>query len=1104
MISVPHPSALALWLAKLAAVMVCASRFAVGQEVEFNRDVRPILSDHCFQCHGPDAAQRQAELRLDREEDAFAQRDKPAIVRGKIDDSELIRRITSTDADERMPPAEANKPLRPEQIEILKRWIEQGAKWQKHWSLIPPIRPAVPLAGAKPRSGTPEAGLPPANGNAADAANPIDLFIRAELAEHNLAASPAALKHALLRRASFDLTGLPPTIDELDHFEADDTPDAYQRAVDRLLASPRYGERMAIRWLEAARYADTSGYQNDGERHMWRWRDWVIEAFNRNLPFDQFTIEQLAGDLLPDPTWDQRIATGFNRNHRGNGEGGIIPEEYAVEYVVDRVETTSTVWLGLTMGCARCHDHKFDPFTMQDFYSLYAFFNNIPEKGRAIKFGNSPPYISAPTYLQRLEFEQKVQAEFQEANQRWKVAEGQTHVLFSEWMRSFRPRGQEDTGPQHDLIARFDLGESDSLTKIVNEQTGLTSRDGAATVCDGPRGSALEFDGAAVLEAPSVGDFGLFDPFSLSAWVYIQPGGGGTIVSRMTDIEQGDGYQLAIIAGKLQMNIVKRWLDDSLRVVSTQEVNPGRWHHVTVTFSGFRGDKLEESIQLYLDGERLTTRVLLAELNQPFNTKEPLRIGGGGGAQMRFRGRIDDVQVYSAALNDSDVQLLSTRENVAEILAIPREKWSRNQRGKAFQFFMTHHAPDHLQDIFDRHEQAKREVAEHLSQHPTVMVMEEISPPRKAYILKRGQYDQPGEEVQRNTPAALPPMDESLPKNRLGLAQWLVDPKHPLTSRVAVNRAWQQFFGKGLVKTTEDFGSQGEWPTHPELLDWLAVEFAAGPKSKVQSPKSDKKDSTLDFGHGTLDSSAWDMKRLARLIVTSATYRQSSAVTPALLQKDPDNRWLSRAPRQRLSAEMVRDQALAASGLLVEELGGPSVKPYQPPGLWSELTGADDYVQDHGENLYRRSLYTYWKRTIAPPAMLTFDAATREFCSVRETRTNTPLQALTLLNETGFVEASRKLAERALSEEGAASDDQRLAWLFRTVTSRPPSADELAILQQGLARHREHYQASPDAANAVLATGESPADDRLPPADLAAFTAVAGLVLNLDEAINKE
>ena len=1052
---------LAIWMLLLSVFL----RTAAAQEVEFNRDVRPILSNHCFACHGPDADNRQAELRLDREEDAFAKRDKPAIVRGNLAESELIRRITSTDADERMPPAETNRPLSDEQVAILKRWVEQGARWQKHWSLIAARRPALP-----------EMSVDGGKAGIARPRNPVDLFIRAQLAKQKLQPSPDAPPHSLLRRASFDLTGLPPTHDQLDAFEADDSPDAYERAVDRLLASPRYGERMAIRWLEAARYADTHGYQNDGERQMWRWRDWVIEAFNGNMPFDQFTIEQLAGDMLPDATLEQKIATGFNRNHRGNAEGGIIPEEYAVEYVVDRVETTSTVWLGLTMGCVRCHDHKFDPFTMEEFYSLFAFFNNVPEKGRAIKFGNSPPYIAAPTRLQQLELRDQLRPEYERAHQVWEAAQPDAEALLQKWSEAFKPAGEEDFGPRHDLVTRFNLGESDSLTKSVNEHDMLTARNGSPAVCDGPRGSALEFDGKAVLEAPSAGNFGLFDPFTLSAWVYVEEGGGGTIISRMTDIEQGDGYQLAIVEGKVQFNIVKRWLDDSLRLESKKRITPGGWHHVAATFPGFRGDKLERATTIHIDGEKQTTNVLLSELNQPFNTVEPLRIGGGGGPAMRFRGRIDEVQIYSAVLDEAEIRMLSTRENVADILAMPKSRWSAGQRDKALGFFLAHFAPDELRQKRDRYDSAVLSLSALGASTPTVMVMEEMSPPRKTHVLKRGQYDQPGEEVQPDVPSALPRLEASLPRNRLGLAKWLVDPAHPLTSRVTVNRAWQQFFGIGLVKTTEDFGSQGEWPTHPELLDWLAVEFT---------------------------DSTWDLKHLARLLVTSSTYRQTSAASAESLQNDPDNRWLSRAPRQRLSAEMVRDQALAVGGLLVEELGGPSVKPYQPPGLWSELTGADDYVQDHGENLYRRSLYTYWKRTIAPPTMLTFDAATREFCTVRETRTNTPLQALTLLNETGFVEASRKLAERAM-HEGGLSDGERLTWLFRAVISRQPTAEELTVLEQGLDRHRDHYRANADAAQAVLTTGESPADERLAAEELAAFTAMAGLVLNLDEAIHKE
>jgi mono/diheme cytochrome c family protein len=1087
------------------AIAAAGIRSASAQDVEFNRDVRPILSDHCFQCHGPDAKNRQAELRLDREEDAFAKRDKPAIIRGKPAESELVRRITSTDADERMPPADANKPLSPQQIDILKRWVEQGAQWQKHWSLIRPIRPALPelfLAGGKPAFGT----------DAAPPQNAIDLFIRTALAKHGLAPSPAAAKHSLLRRASFDLTGLPPTLDQLDLFEADETPDAYERAVDRLLASPRYGERMAIRWLEAARYADTHGYQSDGERQMWRWRDWVIEAFNHNMPFDQFTIEQLAGDLLPNATLDQKIATAFNRNHRGNSEGGIIPEEYAVEYVVDRVETTSTVWLGLTMGCVRCHDHKFDPFTMKDFYSLFAFFNNVPEKGRAIKFGNSPPYIPAPTRLQA-ERSRELLQKYNDALKERDRHQERFLALFEKWQREYEPRGDEDVQrPTRGLVARFDFDDKEAaFTAGASRPPRLIAKDGDVAFVPGQRGSALSFEGKVVVEAGDLGDFGLFDPFSLSAWVWIDEGGGGTIVSKMTDVHQGDGYQLAIVDGKVQLNIVKRWLDDALRLEAERPITPGKWHHVAAIFEGFAGDQLELRVHFSIDGELEAGKALQAELNQPFNVKEPLRIGGGGGPEMRFRGKIDDVRIFSVALDSPDIEMLATAENVAEILRLPKEeRKSCGRHSKLSYYFLDHHAPAEMRRNEERLEEAALASIAFDSKIPTVMVMKETSPPRKTHMLKRGQYDQPGDEVQPDVPSALSSIDRSMPINRLGLAIWLLEPANPLTGRVTVNRVWQQFFGRGIVKTIEDFGSQGEWPTHPELLDWLAVEFRQGSGGGSQE-SGQRGQETRDRGQdaATLQSairnpqSGWDLKRLARLIVTSATYRQSSAVTPEALQKDPDNRWLSRAPRQRLSAEMVRDQALAVSGLLVEELGGPSVKPYQPPGLWSELTGADDYVQDHGENLYRRSLYTYWKRTIAPPTMLTFDAATREFCTVRETRTNTPLQALTLLNETGFVETSRKLAERAL-HEGGASDAQRLAWLFRTVISRRPSAEEQAVLQQGLTRHREHFAADSAAAKAVLSTGESPADERFAAEELAAYTAIAGLVLNLDEAINKE
>jgi hypothetical protein len=1059
---------------------------AVADEpVEFNRDVRPILSDHCFACHGPDATNRQGDLRLDREEDAFARRERPVIVRGKSADSELYRRITAADPAERMPPEEAHKPLSPEQIETLRRWIDQGGKWQKHWSLIPPARPALPSAGGKPAFGHHERCFAPAT-------NAIDVFIRAELQRRGMQPSPEAAPHTLLRRASFDLTGLPPTHEELDAFEADDSPDAYERAVDRLLASPRYGERMAIDWLEAARYADTSGYQSDGERYMWRWRDWVIDAFNRNMTFDQFTIEQLAGDLLPQATLDQKIATGFNRNHRGNAEGGIIPEEYAVEYVVDRVETTSTVWLGLTMGCVRCHDHKFDPFTMKDFYSLFAFFNNVPEKGRAVKFGNSPPYLAAPTPLQQEELAH-LAARRDELEAKWQSLQPELARVREAWERDARPKKDWDWQPQRGLVVHW------SAEEFSRGQAGQA--DGEMEMEDGRKGRAARLDGRQAISVGDAANFGYYDKFTLAAWIKLGEHGGGTIVSRMTDVAEGDGYQLAIVGSKLHFNLVKRWLDDSLRVESVPAISPAQWHHVAAVYDGSR---VAAGVKLFVDGAAVETKVNLDELNQDIKTKEPLRIGGGGGPEGRFRGLIEDVRVFAAALEPDEIAALATPENLTEILALPA-----GQRGKAAQLkwqeaFVALLAPEEFRRVRRERDEARRAYASFVESLPTVMVMEEMSPPRKSFLLKRGQYDQPGEEVQPEVPRALPPMDASLPRNRLGLALWLVDPANPLTGRVTVNRLWQQFFGAGLVRTTEDFGSQGQWPTHPALLDWLAVEFAGeGSGFGVQGSEGTGQETGNRKQSAGNSPSRWDLKRVCRLIVSSAAYRQSSVAAPELVQKDPDNRWLARGPRQRLSAEMVRDQALAAGGLLVEELGGPSVRPYQPPGLWTELTGGNDYVQDHGRKLYRRSLYTFWKRTIAPPAMLTFDAATREFCSVRQLRTNTPLQALTLLNETGFVEASRKLAERALWE-GGNEDGRRLAWLFRAVTSRRPSEEELAVLAGGLLRHREHYRAHPAAAEALLATGESRADERLDKCELAAFAAVASLVLNLDEAINKE
>jgi hypothetical protein len=1012
------------WLTRLAVAVLLAGPgpCAAAVPAAFNRDVRPILADTCFACHGPDKAKRKAGLRLDTEEGAAK-----VLARSDPAKSELIRRITSHDDAERMPPPKSGRSLTPAQIETLSRWIADGAKWQKHWSFLAPVRPPAPqISNLK-----------------FEIRNPIDRFVLARLERAGLSPSPEADRTTLLRRVTLDLAGLPPTPEETDAFLADPSPGAYEKAVDRLLASPRFGETMAARWLDAARYADSNGYQSDGERFMWRWRDWVIDALNANMPFDRFTVEQLAGDLLPNPTLEQKIATGFNRNHRGNGEGGIIPEEYAAEYVVDRVETTSTVWLGLTLGCARCHEHKFDPFSQKEFYQLFALFNNVPENGRAIKYGNSPPFIAAPTRRQQ-ERLAALDREVAAAEKRFAGMEKETAVAQAKWEKALTPAARWT--PDRALTARFPL--------------------------DGGEG---RFDGRRSFDAGNVGDFGFYDKFTLAARVRPQDRRGGTVLARMADTARAEGYGVGLHDGRVFVHLTKRWLDDALRVETERALPPDEWHHIAVTYDGSR---VAAGVKVYIDGRPETTKVLLDELNQSFATKEPLRVGGGGGSEDRFRGSIADVRVYDDCLSADEAAWLAVPETVGEIAALPPEKRGAAQAGKLRACFLEQHAPEAIRQAYRDLLDLRRRRAALVESFPTTMVMEEMPVPRETFVLIRGQYDKHGEKVTPGLPASLSAGTSPAARvtNRLDFARWLVDRGNPLTARVTVNRYWQTYFGTGLVKTAGDFGAQGEWPSHPELLDWLATEF-------------------MDSG--------WDVKAMQRLIVTSATYRQSSKVTPALLAADPDNRLLARGPRFRLPAEAVRDQALAASGLLVERVGGPSVKPYQPPGLWKELTGTEDYVPDHGEKLYRRSLYTFWKRTVAPPALVTFDAAGRETCVVRPSRTNTPLQALNLMNDVTFVEAARVLAQRAM-REGGPTPEGRVTLAFRLAAARPPRPAELRVLLDGYREHLAEYRRDEKAARRLTGIGEAPRDDKLDVAELAAFTTVAGVILNLDEVVTKE
>jgi hypothetical protein len=971
---------LRLFAAALFATLVPAT--AADRLIQFNRDVRPILSDKCYGCHGPDAAAKKVPFRLDSE--AAAKRElgggRRAIVDGDPSASQLVRRITADKPALRMPPVYSGLKLSDAEIETLRLWIAQGAKWQQHWSFIPPERPPLPKVqhATWPRTS-------------------IDYFVLDRLERAGLAVSPEASRETLLRRVSLDLTGLPPTPAELDSFLHDSAPNAYEKVVDRLLASPRYGERMAARWLDAARYADSNGYQYDGERVMWRWRDWVIDAFNRNQPFDQFTLEQIAGDMLPGAIRDQRIATGFNRNHRGNTEDGIVPEEYAVEYVVDRVETTSTVFLGLTLGCARCHNHKYDPFTQKEFYQLFAYFNNVPENGRAIKYGNSPPLEPAPTPDQQRQLEN---------------LEARIHSLESTVGQAILPADPLSAGPW------FPPDESD-------------------------------------------GAFDIDDRFTLSA--RINSAAEGPILTRMQNPPKGKGYALLLDQGKVQLRLVSNYADDAIRVETEESLAPSRGYHLTATYDG---SIMARGVHIYIDGRPAQVRVLQDNLYRPFRNagrafKEPFRIGAGA----------DTVHIYGRVLTDDEIAALALTNPVSAIAAKPAAARTPAENNVLRWYSLENAADPKVRESWRRLNELQREKEKLERSFPTVMVMAESNPPKETHLLIRGAYDKPGEKVEPGIPAALPPLPPAAPGNRLGFARWLISPRNPLLARVTMNRFWQMYFGTGIVKTVEDFGSQGEWPSHPELLDWLATEFIR---------------------------TGWDTKAMQKLIVMSATYRQSSRAAPELIERDPENRLLARGPRFRLPAEMIRDQALYVAGLLNEKTGGPSVKPYQPAGLWKDLSMQDmDYVQSQGPDLYRRSLYTFWKRTIAPPMMVNFDSAQRESCVVRETRTDTPLQALDLMNDVTFVEAARFLGQRMLTSTG-----DRLRNGFRIALSRDPSAQELQILRDNLNYHLDYFAGAP--ADAFLHQGDSRPDPTLDPRQLAAYASVASLILNLDEMVTKQ
>lgn len=938
---------------------------ATSGALEFNRDIRPILSENCFACHGPDEKARKAKLRLDL---------------SGADWEEVMHRVTTTDPDEIMPPPESHKkPLTSAQAATLREWIAEGAKYQKHWAFEP---------------------LRKAPGN-------LDSIVGAALKKRGLDFASEASHATLIRRVALDLTGLPPTEEMLSQ--------PYEAVVDELLASKHFGEHLAVAWLDAARYADTNGYFGDKPRQMWLWRDWVINAFNANMRFNQFSIEQLAGDLLPDATVSQRIATGFNRNHMANNESGSIDEEFRVEYVVDRVDTTMTTWLGLTAGCAQCHDHKYDPISQREFYQLFAFFNNVPEQG-LIRSDNPPPLLEVPSGKQQRDLA-KAKAELQSAQKAFDTIHARLKPQIAAW-----EKGAAKSIPQPPRDAVMHESFEGQTTFVGN----------AADPEAGVRGMAAKFDATQHVEA-RLKDFNADQPWTLGLWVNAE----GSLSCPLSLIEpEGNrrGLELIWQKGRVQLNLVHRWGASAIEVSTVEALSSKAWHHIAV---GYDGSKKASGLRIFFDGKPTTLEVRRDSLDGSIRNQEPLRIGRRDSG-LGFYGLIDEVRIVPTALDSQAVDDWFWGERIRGIL----EAESAKRRAADTEMLLDYYIGRFADETTQRARQAVKaaQKAEKALQDgiPTTLVMQEMKKPRPAHVLERGQYDKPGEKVLPGVPAAIAPWRGDWPANRLGFARWLFSPENPLTARVAVNRLWAQCFGDGLVRTPNDFGSQGEAPTHPELLDWLAVTFR---------------------------DSGWDVKALLKTIVMSRTYRQDSRITR---DDDPENRLLARGPSGRLSAEMLRDQALAISGLLAPKIGGPSVKPFQPPGLWEAVSynGEESYVPDTGEGLWRRSLYTYVKRQSPHPMLLTFDGPTREKCTARRARTNTPLQALLLLNDETFMRAAEALAKRSEGQK------DRIAWMFRAATCREPKADELHLLRSLFERQKS-------------------------------LTLVAHTILNLDEVITK-
>ena len=1020
---------------------------ALGIEtIDFNRDVRPILADKCLACHGADATHVEAGLRLDQFDSATSvlESGDAAIIVGNPQASELVRRIHLSDKDDlQMPPKRSHKSLSTSEKQLLEQWIAQGAVYKKHWAFVAVTRPD------RPHQDDQNWGV-----------NAIDDFVISRLQSEGLSPSPEATRATLARRASLDITGLPPSIAEVDAFVNDPEPTtkAFEKVVDRLLASPRYSERMTMWWLDGARYADSNGFQSDDQRYMHEWRDWVLKAFSSNMPFDQFTLEQLAGDLLPDATLEQKIATGFNRNNRQNSEGGLIAEEWRIEGVIDRVEATSAVWMALTIGCARCHDHKYDPISQKEMYQFFSFFNNVPESGVAAA-GNTAPTMRVPR-----------------PEDAAKLTELEAAIVTAD-------AGLLDAETK--LVADAETWATEAASQLLARENVWNSLDGVATSSGGAT-LMLQSDGSYLVTGPTPAndvytlsvtnvEARTVSAFQLDAIPHSANASTGNPAEGFGRVGNGN-----IVLGEFEADVTLAGPEKEAKTTlkfarAFADYSQPNWD-IASTIDG------NNSTGWALDGNDVSKRVtrhavfvLAAPVTLPAGSTLAIRLkqealGDHNFGQFRLSAT-DRPEVDAAMFSPLPPGLM------AALAVLPPDRSEEQRQAIVAHYRALPHSPVAKATV--TRDAARKAKVDFENAIPTVMVMQETPQPRDCFVLVRGQYDKPGEKVTAALPAALPPLPQGSPNNRLGLAQWLVDPSHPLTARVQVNRFWELFFGTGIVKSSENLGMQSQYPSHPELLDWLATEYIA---------------------------SGWNTKAILKTILMSATYRQSSIVSSELLAKDPENRLLARGPRFRLQAELVRDNALAISGLLVNQIGGPPVRPYQPDGIWDEINvygNLRNYQRDKGTGLYRRSLYSIWKRTNAPPNMLIFDMPGREMCVVRRSRTNTPLQALSLLNEVTYVEAARGLAERMLLE-GGVNPAERIQFAFHLATARPATERELKTLLAGLSHRQDSFKANPDAAKQLLGVGDKPTATSLDPAELAAYTITASVILNLDETVTKE